>query len=78
MNILEIIEKHKIAVSPSPNNSLGRWAANCWSVGFTIPENYFGDTLEEAVLKCYNDVVVNRNITEYDLTHRIIRHRANT
>ena len=73
-DVLELIRKHKIVVSPSHNNSLGKWMASCLSVGFTIPELYFGETLEEAVLKCYQDVVIDRNITEYDMYHRIIRH----
>lgn len=75
MNTLEIIEKHKIAVSPSHNNSLGKWVASCWSVGFTIPEAYFAETLEEAVMKCYQDVVIDRNITEYGLNHEVIKCR---
>ena len=74
MNILELIRDHKIAVSPSHNYSLGKWVACCWSVGFCIPEAYFGETIEEAVMKCYNDVVVDRNIPQYDLMHRIIKH----
>lgn len=74
MNLIDIIEHHKIAVSPSHNNSLGLWTASCWSVGFCMPEAYFGNTLEEAVLKCYNDVVINRNIPQYSITHGIIKH----
>jgi len=73
VDILELIREHKIAVSPSHDYSLGKWAANCWSVGFAIPRAYFGDTLEEAVLKCYQDVVVERNIPQYDIMHRIIK-----
>lgn len=74
MNILELIREHEIAISPSHNYSLGKWVACCWSVGFCIPEAYFGNTIEEAVLKCYNDVVINRNIPQYSITHGIIKH----
>lgn len=76
MDLLGIIRDHKIAVSPSHNHSLGKWMASCHSVGFTMPEAYFGETLEEAVLKCHQDVVVNRNITEYDICHRIVKHAS--
>lgn len=76
INILELIKQHKIAVSPSHNNSLGKWVACCWSVGFTIPESYFAETPEEAVINCYNDVVVLRNITEYGFNHEVIKHRV--
>ena len=75
-DILELIEKHKIQVGPSHNNSMGKWSANCWSVGFAIPRQYFGETLEEAVLACYQDAVVRRNIPEYDLMHRIVKHAS--
>lgn len=76
MNILEIIKEHKIAVSPSHNNSLGKWMASCWSVGFTIPEAHFAETFEEAVMNCYEDVVIKRNITEYGLNHEVIKCRS--
>ena len=74
LDILALIRDHKIAVSPSHNHSLGKWMASCHSIGFTIPEAYFAETLEEAVLNCYEDVVVKRNITEYDICHRIIKY----
>ena len=76
VDILKIIKDHKIAVSPSHNNSLGKWMASCWSVGFTIPEAYFAETMEEAVMNCYQDVVILRNITEYDLCHKVIKHAS--
>lgn len=77
MDVLELIKQHDIAVSPSHNHSLGRWAACCWSVGFALPRTYYGSTLEEAVTACYTDAVVKRNIPQYDHMHRIIKD-ANT
>lgn len=65
VDVLKIVLDHKMAVGPSHNHSLGKWAASCWSVGFKCAQNYFAETLEEAVLACYNGEVLTDNITPF-------------